>query len=83
MAIIEKIFKIKYNAFYKYIINATRTATNTCKTEFDFGQREVISFFTLVTNKGEYSIIYSKETNIGTVERVKIRAKHNKMCKMV
>jgi sRNA-binding regulator protein Hfq len=26
----------------------------------EFGQREVISFFTLVTNKGEHSIIYSK-----------------------
>ena len=70
-------FKIKYNAFYKYIINATTTATNACKKEFDFGQREVISFFTLVANKGEYSIIYSKETNIDTVERVRIRAKHH------
>jgi hypothetical protein len=30
----------------------------------EFGQREVISFFTLVTNKGEHSIIYSKYTNI-------------------
>ena len=26
----------------------------------EFGQREVISFFTLVTNKGEHSIIYSQ-----------------------
>ena len=30
---------------------------------------EVISFFTLVTNKGEHSIFCSKETNIDTVER--------------
>jgi hypothetical protein len=29
-------FKIKYNAFYKYIINATTTAINICKNEFDF-----------------------------------------------
>ena len=75
-------FKIEYNAFYKYIINAT-TAKNTCKKEFDVGQREVISFLTLVANKGEYSIIYSKKTNIGTVERVRIRAKHHKRCKIV
>jgi hypothetical protein len=27
---------------------------------FEFSQREVMSFFTLVTNKGEHSIIYSK-----------------------
>jgi hypothetical protein len=27
---------------------------------FEFGQRGVISFFTLVTNKGEHFIIYSK-----------------------
>ena len=28
---------------------------NSCKKIFEFGQREVISFFTLVTNKGEHS----------------------------
>jgi hypothetical protein len=39
------------------IINATTTAINT----FEFGQREVISVFTLVTNKGEYSIIIIKQ----------------------
>jgi len=44
--------------FIKYIISATTTAINTCKNFFDFGQREVISFFTLVTYKGEHSIIY-------------------------
>jgi hypothetical protein len=75
--------KIKYSAFYQYIINATTTATNTWKKEFDCGQREVITFFTLVANKGEYSIIYSKETNIDTVERVRIRVKHHKRCKIV
>jgi hypothetical protein len=52
-------FIIKYNVFNKYIINVT-TAINTCKKIFEFGQREVIFFFTLVTNKGEHSIIYSK-----------------------
>ena len=44
----------------KYIINVTTTEINTYKKIFEFGQREVISFFTLVTNKGEHSIIYSK-----------------------
>jgi hypothetical protein len=27
---------------------------------FEFGQKEVISFFTLVTNKGEHSIISTR-----------------------
>ena len=36
-----------------------QTAINTCKNIFDFGQREAICLFTLVTNKGAYSIIYS------------------------
>ena len=53
-------FIIKYNVFNKYIINVTTTDINTCKKIFEFGQREVISFFTLVINKGEHSIIYSK-----------------------
>ena len=53
-------FIIKYNVFNKYIINVTTTEINTYKKIFEFGQREVISIFTLVTNKGEYSIIYSK-----------------------
>jgi uncharacterized membrane protein YccF (DUF307 family) len=53
-------FIIKYNVFNKYIINVTTTEINTCKTIFEFGQREVISFFTLVTSKGGHSIIYSK-----------------------
>jgi hypothetical protein len=35
-------FKIKYNVFYKYIINATTTAINACTQFFDVGQREVI-----------------------------------------
>jgi hypothetical protein len=42
------------------IIKVTTTEINTCKRIFEFGKREVISFFTLVTNKGEHSIIYSK-----------------------
>jgi hypothetical protein len=41
------------SCFNKYIINVTTTEINTCKQIFEFGQREVISFFTLVTNKGE------------------------------
>jgi hypothetical protein len=45
------------------LFGLTTTAINT------FGQRKVISFFTLVTNKGEHSIFCSKETNIDTVER--------------
>ena len=35
----------------------TTTAINTCKKKVELGQREVISFLTLVTNKGEHSII--------------------------
>ena len=62
-------FIIKYNVFNKYIIYTTTTAINTCNKLFDFGQREVFSFFTLVTNKGEHSIVCSKETNIDTVKR--------------
>ena len=53
-------FIIKHNVFNKYIINVTTAEINTSKTIFEFGQREVISFFTSVTNKGEHSIIYSK-----------------------
>ena len=51
---------ITNNVFNKYMINVTTTAINTCKKIFEFDQREVISFFTLVTNKGEHSIIYSE-----------------------
>jgi hypothetical protein len=36
-------FIIKYNVFYKYIINATTTVINTCKKLFEIDQREVIS----------------------------------------
>ena len=59
-AVFQMYFIIKYNVFNKYIINVTTTEINTRKNIFEFGQREVISFFTLVTNKGEHSIIYSK-----------------------
>ena len=61
-------FIIKYNVFNKYIINVTTTEINTCKKIFEFGQREVISFFTLVTNKGEHSI-FSQRKQILTIER--------------
>ena len=64
-------FVIKYNIFHEYFINGITTAINTNKNVhfvFDFGQREIISFFTL--DKGEHSIIYSKCMNIETyVER--------------
>ena len=59
-AVFQMYFIIKYNVFNKYIINVATTEINTCKKIFEFGKREVISFFTLVTNKGEHSIIYSK-----------------------
>jgi hypothetical protein len=44
--------RIKYNTFYKYIINDTTTKINACKNE-----KEVIYFCRLSTGKGEYSII--------------------------
>jgi hypothetical protein len=50
-AVFQKYFIIKYNVFNKYIINVTTTEINTSKKIIEFGQREVISFFTLVTNK--------------------------------
>jgi hypothetical protein len=55
-------FIIKCNVFNKYMINVTTTAKIPVKKTlvFEFGQRGVISVFTLVTNKGEHSIIYSK-----------------------
>ena len=47
-------------------MNITTTEINTCKKIFEFGQREVISFFSLVTNKGEHSIFtQSKQTLTG------------------
>jgi hypothetical protein len=72
-------FIIKYNVFNKYIINVTTTEINTCKKIFEFGQRGVISFFTLVTNNGEHSFIYSKQTNIDWVRGEK-RIKHCERC---
>jgi hypothetical protein len=36
---------------------------------FDFGQRKEISFFKLVTNKGELSVFCSKEKNIDMSKR--------------
>jgi hypothetical protein len=40
---------------------------NTCKKISEFGQREVIYFFTLVANKGEHSI---KQTLTGNFANV-------------
>jgi hypothetical protein len=69
-------FIIKYNVFDKYI---TTTEINTCKKIFEFGQREVIFFFTLVTNKGEYSIIYSSKQTL-TGREPEERIKHRERC---
>ena len=58
---VQMYFIIKSNVFYKYIINAITTAINTCKKSFDFDQREVISFFMLVT-KSTLLFTQSKQT---------------------
>ena len=78
-------FIIKYNVCNKYIINVTTTGINTCKKIFEFGQREVISFFTLVTNKGEHSIIYSKTQSKKTLTGIEPekRIKHRERCTLV
>jgi hypothetical protein len=59
-------FIIKYNLFNKYIINVTTTEINTFKKIFEFGQREVISFFT------------SKQTLTGREPEKRI--KHSERC---
>ena len=51
-----------------YLINITTTEIYTCKKIFEFGQREVISFFTLVTNKGEHSMEESLKKESNTVK---------------
>jgi uncharacterized protein YcfL len=48
-------FTIKYNVLYKYIINATTTAINTCK-QVIWRWSKGGNLFTLVINKGEHSI---------------------------
>ena len=60
-------FVMKYTVVY--CINAPSAAINTCKNVFSFGQREVLCLFTLVTNKGEHSIIYFMLTNVDMVEK--------------
>ena len=50
-------FTIKYNAFDKYIIDATTTAINACKKLFDVGQREVI-FFIYISYLTRESTLY-------------------------
>ena len=67
-------FIIKYNVFNKYIINVTTIEINTCKKIFEIGQREVISFFMLVTNKGEHN----KQTLTGREPEKRI--KHCERC---
>jgi hypothetical protein len=58
-------FIIKYNVFNKYIINVTTTEINTCKKIFEFGQREIISFFTLLTRESTLLFTQSKQTLTG------------------
>jgi hypothetical protein len=55
-------FTIKYNVFYKYIINATTTAINACKKLFDVGQREVF-FFIYVSYLTRESTLYFLNVN--------------------
>jgi hypothetical protein len=50
--------------FASSLTNVTTTEINTRKQIFEFGQREVISFFTLVTNKSEHSNDSYEENNI-------------------
>jgi hypothetical protein len=71
-------FIIKYKAFNKCIINVTTTEIKTCKKIFEFGQREVIYFFTLVTNKGEHLFTQSKQTSTGREPEKRI--KHRERC---
>jgi hypothetical protein len=73
-------FIIKYNVFNKYIINVTTTEINTCKKIFEFGQREVISFFTLVTNKGESTLVFTQSKQTLTGREPEKRIKHRERC---
>ena len=73
-------FIIKYNVFDKYIINVTTTEINTCTNIFEFCQREVISFFTLVTNKGEHSILFTQSKQTLTGREPEKRIKHRERC---
>jgi hypothetical protein len=73
-------FIIKYNVFNEYIINVTTTEINTCKKIFEFGQREVISFFTLVTNKGESTLVFTQSKQTLTGREPEKRIKHRERC---
>ena len=69
-------FIIKYNVFNKYIINVSTTEINTCKKIFEFGQREVISFFTLVTN----TLLFTQSKQSLTGREPEKRIKHRERC---
>ena len=70
-------FIIKYNVFNKYIINVTTTEINTCKKIFEFGQREVISFFTLVR---ESTLLFTQSKQTLTGREPEKRIKHRERC---
>jgi hypothetical protein len=53
-------FIIKYNVFDKYI---TTTEINTCKKIVEFGQREVISFFTLELLTRESTLLFTDDSD--------------------
>ena len=72
-------FIIKYNVLNKYIINVTTTGINTYKKIFEFGQREVISFFTLVTNK-ESTLLFTQSKQTLTGREPEKRIKHRERC---
>ena len=72
-------FIIKCNVCNKYIINVTTTEINTCKQIFEFGQREVISFFTLVTNK-ESTLLFTQSKQTLTGREPEKSIKHRERC---
>ena len=74
-------FIIMYNVFniYIYIINVTTTEIDTCKKIFEFGQREVISFFTLVLTR-ESTLLFTQSKQTLTGREPEKRIKHRDRC---
>ena len=60
----------------------TITAINTCKKIVEFGQREVISFFTLVTNI-ESTLLFTQRIQTLTGIEANKRVKHCDRCMIV
>jgi hypothetical protein len=73
-------FIIKYNVFDKYI---TTTEINTCKKIFEFGQREVISFFTLELLTRESTLLFTQSKQTLTGREPEKRIKHHERCTLV